>query len=113
MKRVFGSAGQRVGQRVFLRLLEDDRVVDDRRGLLGDAIEQPAVVVGVDRRRRCGRREIVPMNRSLKTSGQTSADCSDVASDGDAGGFEVGARPRVDQRPAVARHPAGQARARS
>ena len=56
MKRVFGSAGQRVGQRVFLRLLEDDRVVDDGRGLLGDAIEQPAVVVGVDRRRRCDRR---------------------------------------------------------
>ena len=52
------------------------------------------------------------MNRSLKTSGQTSADCSVVCA-GDAGGLEVGARPRVDQRPAVARHPAGQTRARS
>ena len=78
MKRVFGSAGQRIGQRVFLRLLEHDRVVDDGGGLLGDAIEQPAVIVGVDRRRRCGRRRCVPMNRSLKTSGQTSADCSVV-----------------------------------
>ena len=44
------QAGQRIGQRIFLRLLEHDRVVDDRGGLLGDAVEQPAVIVGVDRR---------------------------------------------------------------
>jgi hypothetical protein len=40
---------QRVGQRIVLGLLEHHRVVDDRGGLLGDAVEQPAVVVGVDR----------------------------------------------------------------
>ena len=48
MKRVFGKPGERVGERVFLRLLEDDRVVDDGRGLLGDAVEQAAVIVGVE-----------------------------------------------------------------
>ena len=48
---------QRIGQRVFLRLLEDDRVVDDGGGLLGDAIEEAAVIVGVDRGGRCDRRQ--------------------------------------------------------
>ena len=43
------QAGERVRQRVFLRLLEQHRVVDDRRGLLRHAIEQPAVIVAVER----------------------------------------------------------------
>ena len=42
--------GQRIGQRVFLRLLEQHRVVDDGRGLLGDAIEETAVIVPIERR---------------------------------------------------------------
>ena len=47
---------QRIGQRVFLRLLEHDRVVDDGRRLLRDALEQAAMVVGVEVRRRRDRR---------------------------------------------------------
>ena len=35
-----------------MRLLEDDRVVDDRRGLFAHAIEQPAMVVAIEARRR-------------------------------------------------------------
>ena len=76
------QAGERIGQRIFLRLFEDDRVVDDGGGLLRNAIEQPAVIVGVAPTARCGTRQIVPMKRSLKSSGQTSAECSDVSSDG-------------------------------
>ena len=49
------QAGQRIGQRVFLRLLEQHRVVDDRGRLLRHAVEQPAVIVAVERRRRCDR----------------------------------------------------------
>ena len=49
------------------------------------------------------------MNRSLKTSGATSADLQRGRLVGEAGGLELGARPRVDERTAVARDPAGQA----
>ena len=45
------QAGERIGERIFLRLLEDDRVVDDGRRLLRHAVEQPAVIVGVEVRR--------------------------------------------------------------
>ena len=38
---------QRIGQRVFLGLLEDDRVVNHGARLFGDALEQPAVILGV------------------------------------------------------------------
>ena len=48
------------------------------------------------------------MNRSLNISGQTSADCRLVERWVRPAGFEVGARPRVDERPPVARDPAGQ-----
>jgi hypothetical protein len=42
------QAGQRIGQRIFLRLLEHDRVVDHGGGLFADAIEQAPVIVGVE-----------------------------------------------------------------
>ena len=45
--RAVRQPGQRVGQRIFLRLLEHDRVVDDGARLLGDPLEQPAVILGV------------------------------------------------------------------
>ena len=45
------QAGQRVGERRLVRLLEDDGVVDHGRGLLADAIEQPAMIVAVEARR--------------------------------------------------------------
>jgi hypothetical protein len=67
--------GQRVGERVFLRLLEHDRVVDDGGGLLRHPIEQPAMVVRVE----VGSAwytASVPMKRSLKMSGATSAERS-------------------------------------
>jgi hypothetical protein len=41
--------GERIGERVLLRLLEHERVIEHGRRLLGDAVEQPAVVVRVDR----------------------------------------------------------------
>ena len=108
MNRVFGSAGQRIGQRIFLRLLEHDRVVDDRGGLLGDAVEQAAVIVGVDRRL-----GVVDRDRADEALvEQQRADQRRVqrrAIGREAGRLEIGARPRVDERPAVARHPAGQA----
>ena len=44
------QAGQRIGQRVLLRLLEEHRVLDDGAGLLRDAVEQPAMIVAVEGR---------------------------------------------------------------
>ena len=100
------QAGQRVGQRVFLRLLEHDRVVDDGGGLFAHAIEQPAVVVGV-----AARVDVVDRQRADEPLVEHQRADQRRLQRGrarDAGRFEVGARPRVDQRAAVARHPAGQ-----
>ena len=101
------QAGQRVGQRVLLRLFEDDRVVDDGGGLFADAVQEPAVVVGVaagvDVVDREGADEPLVEDQRADQGGL------------EAGGprhprrFEVGARTRVDQRPPVAGHPARQA----
>ena len=106
MKRVFGRPGQRIGERIFLRLLEHDRVVDDRGGLLAHAIEQPAVVVGV-----AARVDVIDRQRADEPLVEHQrADQRRLQRRGarDAGRFEVGARARVHQRAAVARHPAGQ-----
>ena len=71
------QTGQRIGERILLRLLEHDRVVNDGRRLLADAFQQPRVVLGVEARigviharayRSAGR----------QSSGHTSADCSTV-----------------------------------
>ena len=43
------QAGQRIGQRVVARLLVEHRVPDDRRGLFADTVEEPAVVIAVER----------------------------------------------------------------
>ena len=41
------QARQLIGQRLLLRLLEDDRVLDDGRRLLRDTVDQPSMVVAV------------------------------------------------------------------
>ena len=105
------QAGQRIGQRIFLRLLEHDRVVDDGRGLLADAIEQPAVVVGVEIR--LGRihgecaDEAIAEHQRRHQRGLQGRGLRQTR------GFELRARPRVHQRAAVARNPAGQTLARA
>ena len=43
-----GQPGHRVGPRILARLLEERGVVDDGRGLLADALEQPAVLIAVE-----------------------------------------------------------------
>ena len=92
MNRVFGSAGQRVGQRIFLRLLEHHRVVDDRGRLLGNPIEQPAVIVGVDRRLGVidGDRPDEPLVEDA--AGRPAPTAAWSRSDGMPAGLEVGAR---------------------
>ena len=107
MNRVFGQARQRVGQRVFLRLLEDNRVVDDGRGLLGDRVEAAGDGRRYRRTRSVWYTAIVPMNRSLNDK-RTDERRLQRRVAPMARGFEVGARLRVHQRPAVARDPAGQ-----
>ena len=47
--------GQRIGVRFVLGLLEARRVEDDRGGLLADAVQDAAVLVGEAARRRCGK----------------------------------------------------------
>jgi hypothetical protein len=98
---------QRVGQRVLLRLLEQHRVVDDGGRLLRDAVEQPAVVVAVERGV-----DVVDRQRADEALAEHQrADERRLqagALGADAGDLEVGARARVDQRAAVARHPARQ-----
>ncbi len=100
------QARERVGERVFLRLLEHDRVVDDRGRLFGNAIEEAAMVVGVHRLidvidgdgadeafveyQRADQRRL---QRGLRRHAR---------------GLEVGAWPRVDEWPPVARDPSGQ-----
>ena len=69
---------QRIGQRIFLRLLEDDRVVDDGAGLLGDALEQPAVILGVVVRLDVIERQAADEACRRHSSGQTIADLSEV-----------------------------------
>jgi hypothetical protein len=44
----YWEAGERIGERVFLRLLEDDRVVNHRCSLFAHAIEQATMVVPVE-----------------------------------------------------------------
>ena len=103
---------QRIGQRVFLRLLEHHRVVDDRGRLLGDPIEQPPVIVGVDR-------PVGVVDRDRPDEAFVEHQRADERGlqrrpvRRHAGRFEVGARPRVDERPPVARDPARSARGRS
>ena len=48
MNRRVRQPRQRIGERVFLRLLEDDRVVNHGGSLFADAIEQPAMVVTIE-----------------------------------------------------------------
>ena len=73
-----------------------------------DAIEQAAVVVGVEVRRRVidGERADEAIAEDQRRD-QRRLQRRLVA--GEPGGFEFRARPRVDERPAVARDPAGQA----
>ena len=59
-----------------------------------DAVEQAAMVVGVEARRRVVDRQRAD-DASLNISGQTSADCSFVRSTRSAAAFEIGAGPRV------------------
>ncbi len=98
---------QRVGQRIFLRLLEHHRVVDDRRRLFGDAVEQPAVIVGVDRRLGVVDRD-GPDEPLVEEQRADERRVQRRAIGGEAGRLEIRARPRVDQRPPVARDPSGQ-----
>ena len=72
------------------------------------AVQQPAVVVGVDRRFDVvdGDRADEPLVEHQRTDQRR---LQRRLSARQAGRLEVGARPRVDERPAVARHPAGQA----
>src|SRR6185369_4618017 len=97
--------GQRVGQRDFLRLLEHDRIVNDGAGLLGDALDQAAVLVGVPvgvdvvQRQASEERLVVVQrhdDRRLEARGLEPQD------------LERGRGVAVDDRPLVARHPAGQ-----
>src|SRR5437763_1204868 len=42
-----GKSGQRIGERIFLRLLEHDRVMEHGAGLLADALDQAAMILAV------------------------------------------------------------------
>ena len=102
------QARQRVGQRIFLGLLEHDRVVNHGGRLLADAIEEAAVIVGVEiRLRRVDRQradEAIVEDERRDQGGLQRGGLG-----GQPGRLELGARSRVHQRPAIARHPAGQA----
>ena len=102
-----GQRRERVGQRVLLRLLEDDRVVDDGARLFRDALDQAAVILGVSVRLDVEQRE-----RSDEVVGEEER-ADDRGSKrglrGDARGFERESGIGVDERSAGFRHPAGQA----
>ena len=100
--------GQRIGQRVFLRLLEQHRVVDDRGRLFRDAVEQPTMIVAIERGvdvvdRQRADEAFAEEQRAHQRRLQVGLEI------GQPGGLEVRARPRVDQRAAIARDPARQA----
>ena len=73
--------------------------------LLGDAIEQPPVILGEGRRRRWRTRPACPTRRSRTVSGDTSEQTS-VVSFGDPRCLEIGSGPCVQERAAVRPHPA-------
>ena len=106
--RRFGSAGQRIGQRIFLRLLEDDRVVDHGARLLGDPLEQTAVILGVVVRRRVIQRQaaderIVEVQRADDARTFSAVDSEIPAAS------KLDARVGVDQRAPVLAPPSRRA----
>ena len=102
-----GQARQRIGQRVFLRLLEHDRVVDDGPGLFRDALEQAPVIVRVPvglemiERQAADEGRVVDVERADERGLQARL--------GQAEQLERHARVGVDQRAAVLRDPAREA----
>ena len=98
------QTGQRIGERVLLHLLEDNRVVQHRGSLFGDALEQPTVIVAI----------VVPLEVVQREAADERVVELQRADDGRLqggrrrgdGGAERAARVRVDERPAVAHDPA-------
>ena len=101
------QTGERIGERVLLRLLEDDRVVDDGSRLLGDPLDQPAVIFGIAVRvdviqRQAADELVVEEQRAHDRRFQLGARR-------DAGRFERDSRIGVDDRAAIPRDPARRA----
>ena len=98
---------QRIGQRIFLRLLEHDRVVDHGARLLRDPLEQPAMIFRVPVRLRMIERQasdegVVEMQRAHDRRPQ-------IDRTREAERLERHARIGVDERAAVARDPSCEA----
>ena len=102
------QARQRIGQRVVLRLLEDQRVADDAGCLLGHAIEQPAVILGERRGARRVHRQRAHQPIANGQRAHQRADASVVVVR-DARGLEIGRGPCVQERAAVRAHPSDDA----
>ena len=100
------QAGQRVGERVPLRLLEDDRVVDDRGRLAADPVEQPGMVFLIEPGFR-----VVHRKRSNQLAGKnqrTDERRLENRRRVRSHRFDIGLRPRIDERPAVSCDPSHQ-----
>ena len=101
------QTGQLIRQRVLLRLFEHQGIVQRGPGLLGHALEQPAVVFAVvfrvdvidGKHADEGVREVQRAHHGRPQVGMPVW----------TGGLEGGARVRIDERPPVAADPIGQA----